>query len=411
MPNNQGTPVGSSGVRYLDPTAARGYYRVLWRDPRSGKNREKSGGKTEARALQVARQVDDQLHAGVPPEPLRERTKVSDALEIWLDMEPHPRWGRVHTLTMAGRARTWVSPAIGARSCGSLTTADCEHLLSHMANRVNANGEPEPMGESSILAVGQFLKQWTSWLKLKGFTSRDLMAGVDVGAIAKPRRMDDGDEPDSADPIAVRPDQVPSKPAIRALIAELEKGTHPWFGLAVELSAADGIRLGELLALKVEDVNVDRREISIRRTLERPDRGAARLKGTKNRRARTVPVPPSIMPKLEARIAQVEQDNYDEPLLFPTSRGKRIHRSNLNHRVMGPAMAAAEEHGWRAQWTFHSLRHTAATEMVNNPAMTITDTSAILGHESGPSFTLKRYAGTTADHLERSAAAMADWEL
>jgi hypothetical protein len=49
--------------------------------------------------------------------------------------------------------------------------------------------------------------------------------------------------------------------------------------------------------------------------------------------------------------------------------------------------------------------------MVNNPAMTITDTSAILGHESGPSFTLKRYAGTTADHLERSAAAMADWEL
>ena len=132
------------------------------------------------------------------------------------------------------------------------------------------------------------------------------------------------------------------------------------------LAIHTGMRRGELLGLKWDDVDPENATVRVRRTLTRIDNGRRLALGdTKNKKSRrTVRLTPHAVEALRRpRARQAEEklkagDLYgDQHLVFAGQGGGLINPSNLRQRSFLPLLKCAE----LPQITFHDLRHTCAS--------------------------------------------------
>ncbi|WP_240432594.1 site-specific integrase [Rubrobacter indicoceani] len=132
------------------------------------------------------------------------------------------------------------------------------------------------------------------------------------------------------------------------------------------LAVHTGMRRGELLGLKWEDVDLDSPTIRIRRTMTRTDNGKTLALGepkTKQSR-RTVRLTPRAVEALRRhRVRQAEEKlaaggvYEDHGFVFAGEIGNLINPSNLRQRSFIPLL----ERAGLPQITFHDLRHTCAS--------------------------------------------------
>jgi integrase len=132
------------------------------------------------------------------------------------------------------------------------------------------------------------------------------------------------------------------------------------------LAIHTGMRCGELLGLKWEDVDLQGSELRVRRTLTRTDSGKRYALGepkTKKSR-RTVRLTPRAAEALRSHRARQAQEKlragilYQEHgLVFAGEGGGFINPSNLRQRSLAPLLKRAG----LPQITFHDLRHTCAS--------------------------------------------------
>jgi len=120
--------------------------------------------------------------------------------------------------------------------------------------------------------------------------------------------------------------------------------------MLILLAAATGLRLGELLALSVEDVSDNGLTINVRKQAYR-GRVLGRLK-TKNAH-RVVDVHSTVAAHLVAFIGK------REGLLFPTSTGRAHNHSNVRNRMLYPVLKKMGV----AQTGFHGFRRFRATHL------------------------------------------------
>jgi integrase len=167
-------------------------------------------------------------------------------------------------------------------------------------------------------------------------------------------------------------------------------------GLAICVLAFTGIRFGELTALRVSRVDLDRRRLHI---VESASEVGGRLvwSTTKNHQTRSVPVPPALIPDL-ARMCEGKQP---ADLVFTPPSGSPMRLGNWRHRVFDPACATAGITGL----TPHDLRHTAASLAIAAGA-NVKAVQRMLGHSSA-AMTLDVYAGLFGDDLDSVAALLA----
>lgn len=205
----------------------------------------------------------------------------------------------------------------------------------------------------------------------------------------------------------------PGRTEFRALSAEeaaalLEAADPtPLFSL-LYLSLATGARQGELLALRWEDVDLDRGAMQIVRTARRhAGRGIVYRSPKSHRSQRPIALSPESVTILrEHRGSQVEQRLLlgpaysDSGLVFATAAGDPLDDSNVRRAFAGIARQAGFQ-----RLRFHDLRHTAATLMFRagvHPKVV----SERLGHAT-VSLTLDTYSHVLPD-LQRDAAEAMD---
>lgn len=175
------------------------------------------------------------------------------------------------------------------------------------------------------------------------------------------------------------------------------------------LALSTGMRMGELLALKWEDVDLERGLLHVRCTLTQAN-GSFILGETKTKKSRrTIRLTSGAASALRAHLSrQLEEMErmgaLYEPggLVFATEVGTIISPSNLRNRSFARLLkrAGLANRGVR----FHDLRHTCATLLLSkdvNPKIV----SEMLGHSS-ISITLDIYSHLLPDMQEKAAKAL-----
>lgn len=121
------------------------------------------------------------------------------------------------------------------------------------------------------------------------------------------------------------------------------------YGLAFWLDFETGIRRGELCALDVRHVDLEKAVITVRYS-----RSGSTIKPTKSRRPRVFSLSPQLV---EALCHHVAGKSPEEPL-FVTKEGKRLHPDNFHKRVLKPLRDKLGLKGG-----FHAMRHGNATTL------------------------------------------------
>ena len=126
--------------------------------------------------------------------------------------------------------------------------------------------------------------------------------------------------------------------------------------LLILVLAYTGMRWGEATALRVCDIDFDRRRIDVRRAFS--DVGGRVVLGTpKSHQSRTVPLPRFVAAELAAGVDGKRPDE----LVFTMPGGSVMRLSNWRLATFKPARTRA---GLSDRFRIHDLRHTAASLMI-----------------------------------------------
>ena len=185
---------------------------------------------------------------------------------------------------------------------------------------------------------------------------------------------------------------------VELLADEAEKIGKPVDGLLVRWQAYTGCRIGESLALKVGDVDADRRRARIGRTWTDDGHGGSMLGTPKNGKARNIAIPRFLMPQIKAQMDGTGDDDW----LFRATRGGNVWTNTWRTRIWNKAVKAAGMED--AGVTIHSLRHTYASFAIVQGA-DVKTLQMQLGHSS-PSITLNTYTALWPERLDDVADAI-----
>jgi integrase len=333
-------------------------YRGAYVGP-DGKRRYVSGKtKTDAREALAAARADAAggvvLDAG--------KLTVAEYLERWLSdcLTPLVKGGKMEHSTYvryAGNVGNHISPTLGRKKLRNLSRAEVRALYSAKGKELS------PRSVDYIHVTLQ---------KALNQAMRDDLISRNVAVGERPRSSRKREEIKAL-----------SSEQARALLAAARGGRNE--ALYV-VAVHTGLRQGELLGLKWTDVDLAARRLSVRRALKVTDHGLDFGPPKNNASRRSVPLSRTAVAVLRAHRTRQNEERLrlgdlwlDHDLVFPNRVGKPMDHGNLYYREYKPLLdeAGLGDEGF----TFHSLRHTFATELFNQrkrPKII----QSLLGHSS-----------------------------
>ena len=214
---------------------------------------------------------------------------------------------------------------------------------------------------------------------------------------------------DKHEAVAVTPEQA------AALVAAVTPRMKP----VVDFVWRSGLRLGESLGLKWEDVDLEARTITVRNNLVRaagrtltdnPGKQTFTQAPKTERGARTFALMPNAVTLLRSHRARQAEERLkagerwqDTGFVFTTKDGRHLSRNHVEHAFHD----AREKAGLPRAVTFHSLRHGYAT-IAKRAGVDLVEVSKALGH-STPAFTATVYQHVTPESQHEAADQMEEW--
>jgi integrase len=300
--------------------------------------------------------------------PIGRQLTVAAYLDDWLATSVRQRCRPRTADSYAETVRRYIAPAIGGIPLAKLEPEHVGRMLAALAARGTLSASTQRYAYTVLrIALGRALKQ--------GKVLRNVATLIDP-------------------PAKVRREQ---QPLTREQLAAFLAGIRGDRLEALYVTAlGTGLRQGELLALRWQDLDLERRELVVRHTLQRGTRTLAEPKTERARR--TLRLPRQVV---DALIAHRSRQTL-VPLagfVFTSRRGTPLHGNN----VTGYVRRHLERLGLPRQ-RFHDLRHAFATLMIEH-GEDLGTVSRILGHTDF-STTSNVYAHLTPTMLERAAERM-----
>jgi len=304
---------------------------------------------------------------------------LDNLLDRWLDMKRQA----VEPSTVGNYewvARKYIRPALGDRKVGTLRPIDLDLLYSELGGR----GLSVRTVRICHTVLRQSLEQARKW----GFIARSPA----VDASPPPQRR-----------VEVTP------PTVDQVIDLLEAAAEydPAFGTYLWLKSGTGCRRGEVCAVRWTDIDLERRQLSIRRAIVQVD-GKLREKDTKTHQSRRVALDEATVAILRThRLRQREQalalgvGVADDALLFANPEGGPWRPDVCTNRFGRLRATLGLEHV-----RLHDLRHFVASVLIDG-GIPISTVSARLGH-SQTSTTLNLYTHAIPATDQKAADYMGD---
>ena len=161
------------------------------------------------------------------------------------------------------------------------------------------------------------------------------------------------------EPVPDTPDEMRfwTRDESEAFLAALDKANHRWTNFYAT-AFYTGLRLGELFALRWDDVDFRSSQLHVRQSMFwEPKRGRKtrpyKITTPKNGRSRTVPMPPVLVRRLKA------YRHLRGPWVFCLDDGTPVHRDNIKHGMVTGARLAG-----LPAIRLHDARHSYASQLV-----------------------------------------------
>jgi integrase len=302
---------------------------------------------------------------------------VGDYLERWLkDVEETVRRSTFEGYEYA--VRPHIAPALGHIKLKDLTPA---HLRSFYRDRLESGRAPATVHKLHVV-LHKALKAAVA----DGLIPRNVAAELKLPRITR----------EEIDPLTEKQARL-----------FLEAGRGDRLEALYVLALNTGMRQGELLALKWDDVDLERGALRVRRTLTHANKafvlGEPKTKNSRRTIRLTTHAVDALRAHLSHQFQEIEEmGSLYQPggLIFATKTGTIINPSNLRNRSFKPLLKRAGLPTIR----FHDLRHTCATLLLGRDvnAKVVSET---LGHSS-ISITLDIYSHLLPDMQEKAANAL-----
>ena len=363
-------------------------YEVRWLC--DGRHNSKGGFTVKKDADAFKRKIEREMDAGTHTIPSQAHT-VASVCEMYLrqaeDRFKDGRIGRSHYGHIRYAIDRCALPFFGSAKLADLTPVMVEDWYQWM---VRDRGLKPTTARSR---VGIF-KRIEEFAQRRGFTKTLAVPGAnkELAGIEQEK---------------VKTFTVEEMQRILTILAErpASKKRRPWAMLAcmVDLAAFGGLRAGEIFALRLEHVLLDKRVVRIRHNLTTWDE----LKGPKTRAGiRDVPIPVRTAQLLRSWLTTHYVEN-DRDLVFRTTSGGIVTRTNFHRQMWHPLLRraglddGAPITGRKDWYHFHALRHFAASWMIEN-GLPVTEVASLLGHAKFD-MTLQVYAHPVAGGHRRQS--------
>ena len=280
--------------------------------------------------------------------------------------------------TYRGYIDNHIKPNIGSIPLEKLTTMDLQKLYRTLltkgrVERIEAENQPSGLSAKTVRNINQVI---SSALDLA--VAQKIIPINPTDACELPK-------------VEHREMQTIPEEQLQAFLAEA-KATGVYEMYYIEL--ATGLRRGELLGLKWQDIDWKNGIIKVRRQIARVDGQIVEAPLKTKNSYRTVTISPQAIEVLKQQRAKTH-DQY----VFPSPNGGPISPDSVNN-MLKRVLARAGIPKVR----FHDLRHTFATIALQN-GVDIKTVSGMLGHFSA-GFTLDTYAHVTTSAQKEAAQTM-----
>jgi len=305
------------------------------------------------------------------------RQTVAAFLDRWLADVVKPARAPKTAATYADIVRIHLKPSIGRHELAKLSP---QHVAALLKAKTDAGLSPRMVHHiRAVLRCA--LNQAMRWG----------LIGRNVAALVEPPRQ------------VHRDIQAMTPAEARALLAAVEGDR---LAVLFRVALTLGLRQGEVLGLKWDDIDFDRRTLKVRRALQRID-GTLTLKEPKTEKSRrTLTLPPSLVAALRAqKVRQLEERLLagerwqDNGFVFASTIGTPTDARNVIrswHRVQAA--------NGLPRRSFHSTRHAAASLMLAE-GVPVKVVQEVLGH-SLLSTTADIYGHLFPEAFEQAADAM-----
>jgi integrase len=319
-----------------------------WRDGK--RDRKYLYGATRREVAEKLKQTlhDQQQNLPIPSD----RMTVAQFLDRWLADVVKPSRQPTTYHQYADHVRLYIKPAIGRKVLARLSPDDVQRM---MRDRLDAGLSPRTVQDFRG-TLRTALSRAVKW----GLVARNVATLVDAPRIEHVERR-----------------MLTTGEVRRFLDAAKGDRLEALFTVAVAL----GLRQGECLGLKWDDVDLDGRTLTVRRSLARYD-GKLHLKEPKTASSRrTIDLPEIAVAALRShKVRQLEERLLaggkwqEQGLIFPSRKGTPYDPSELREQFYKLLKRAELSH-----MRFHDLRHSCASLLLAQgvPARVIME---ILGH-------------------------------
>jgi integrase len=339
-----------------------GTYSVRYRTPTGKQRRRTFQRRTEAERF--AREIEIAKDRGQYTDPRKGQTRW----EHWIDQWQTTRHNRPITEARDnGYIKNHIRPAFQHKTLVAIEPSDIRPWINTLINRGYAPATINKLHQMVAASLNQAVAD--------GYLATTPSRNIALPRIEQTERS------------YLTPNQI------AMLAAEI----HPRFQALVLVAGYTGLRAGELTGLRVTDLDLLRKRLTVRQALTNvnghitfgpPKTAASR---------RTVALPQGICDLLAAHLAQVPSSE----LVFTSTQGHPIRWTNFKRRYWKPALVAAGLPDVR----FHDLRHSHASILIErgtHPKVI----SSRLGH-SRIGVTMDTY-GHLFDGLDEGAAEVLD---
>lgn len=347
-------------------------------DPETGKAIYKNVlGKTQA-------EVKEKLKQAIGETQALDITKagkytVGEWMEVWFQDYAKIKVRPSSHQTYQGYIHNHIRPNIGDIPLEKLTSLDLQKFYKKLlaqgrVDRVEAKGQPKGLSAKTVRNIHQIL---SSALKLA--QEHRLILTNPAEGCALPR---------------VEHQEMKTLTTVQLASFFREARESGVFELYY-LELATGLRRGELLGLKWEDIDLERGNLRVRRQVSRINGEVVEAPLKTKNAYRTLPLAEDTVSVLKEQRRKVG----NSPWVFPSPNGGPISPDSVLHMLHRVLKRAG-----LPKVRFHDLRHTFATLALQN-GVDVKTVSGMLGHFSA-GFTLDTYAHITSAAQRQAAQTM-----